>query len=446
MADFAPFDYNQAVGGGMENAFRALQLSSGIQDMQAKQREEQRKSHLGVLAAAAAGGDQNARAALTQAGGEGIDILDKISKLNADQLDQVYKAANVLGATAQISDPQSWDINFTKLSERLPEAKVYIGHPELRDQIMRRAFILKNGVQETFGKFQQLPGAPEGTVGQIGSETGLAKNIQTPAKQQYTNITMDAQGKPWGMNTATGQFEPVPAKGFTKNAEVGPEEAQAYVNNILQGNMTMRQVPAVARPAVVMALNSQPKTAYSPTAVGTFSTAAARIEQNFLKLPQYQLTANGLPYLQRIKAAMETPGSVSDQDLLDSLTKLNTAGNAITDAQVKLVTGGRSWADSIDVLMNKTANGGVLSDNQRKQVQKIATAIYDNYKKGYQPVYDQVASQLRASGIPPAFWSIPDLNKLSTAYDQTGGAAPASTQQPQSTLPSIDDLVNKYAK
>jgi hypothetical protein len=187
----------------------------------------------------------------------------------------------------------------------------------------------------------------------------------------------------------------------------------------------MQQVPAAVRNDVSIALTQQPANSYSPIAQQRLSSAATRIVANYIKTPQYQLTANGLPYLQRIDAALKTPGSVSDQDLLDSLTKLNTSGNAITDAQVKLITDGRSWSDYIGVIGNQFRNGGVLSNNQRKQIQEIAKAIYANYKKGYQPVYDQATKQLKAAGIPEAFWTIPDLNNLSAVYEQPGTPAPA---------------------
>lgn len=192
------------------------------------------------------------------------------------------------------------------------------------------------------------------------------------------------------------------------------QHASANVENWVQavgmGNATMQQVPASLRNAVADGLNKSDT--YGPLASSRMTMAANRIVSNFIALPQYQLTANGLPYLQRIDAAMKTPGSVSDQDLLDSLTKLNTAGNAITDAQVKLVTGGQSYSDMVSTFKNKFQNGGVLSDNQRQQIQEIAKNIYDNYKAGYQPVYDQAVAQLQASGIPKQYWTIPDLNNL----------------------------------
>jgi hypothetical protein len=187
---------------------------------------------------------------------------------------------------------------------------------------------------------------------------------------------------------------------------------QSWVGNVINGNATMRQVPARYRNSVSVALQGAGKESFSPLASSRLTMAANRIVDNYIKLPQYQLTANGLPYLQRIEAALQTPGSVSDQDLLDSLTKLNTAGNAVTDAQVKLITDGKSWSDWLGTTENKFANGGVLSDNQRRQIKEIAHHIYENYRKGYQPVYDQAVKQLEDAGIPKAFWTIPDLNTI----------------------------------
>lgn len=198
---------------------------------------------------------------------------------------------------------------------------------------------------------------------------------------------------------------------------------QSWMKAVLSGNATMQQVPAARRDSVSMGLSDAPKAAYSPLASSRLTMAASRITKPFTSLPQYQLTANGKPYLQRIDAALKVPGSVSDQDLLDSLTKLNTAGNAITDAQVKLVTDGKSYSDWAGTIAKKFKNGGVLSENQRTQIHDIANNIYDNYKKGYQPVYEQATKQLQAAGIPEAFWTIPDLNKLNG--QQQAGSAPS---------------------
>lgn len=217
----------------------------------------------------------------------------------------------------------------------------------------------------------------------------------------------------------------------------------SWVSQIQNGNATLTNVPAAMRTSVAVALSSTPQTSYSPLASSRFATASNRIVSNFTNLPQYQLTANGLPYLQRIDAAMKNPGSVSDQDLLDSLTKLNTAGNAISDAQVKIITDGKSFSDTINAFGQKFKNGGVLSDNQRQQIQSIAQNIYANYAKGYQPVYDQVTKQLTDAGIPEAFWTIPDLNNLS---GQQGGAGDDSSGfTPRGSTGANDFVANTFA-
>lgn len=205
----------------------------------------------------------------------------------------------------------------------------------------------------------------------------------------------------------------------------------SYANGILNGSITsIAGVPTKYRDSVQAALNRPGQNGYPPLASSRFSMASNRIVSNYISLPQYQLTANGLPYLQRIDAAIKTPGSISDQDLLDSLTKLNTSGNAISDAQVKLITDGKSFSDVVNTFANKFKNGGVLSTNQRNQIQEIAKAIYQNYKEGYQPVYDQATKQLQASGIPKAFWTIPDLNNLS----DKSGVTNSINQAPQPVL------------
>ncbi len=163
---------------------------------------------------------------------------------------------------------------------------------------------------------------------------------------------------------------------------------------------------------------------YSTIDISRYGRAANSIVKNYIALPQYSLVANAFPYLQRIQAADTNPGSVSDADLLDSLVKVNTGGGQVTEAQVKLITDGKSYADSVNVWKNKLGNGGVLSDSQRAQLTNLATAVFDKYKTGYQPVYDQVTKQLKDAQIPEAFWTIPDLNKLD-AQDTT---APVTTK------------------
>lgn len=166
--------------------------------------------------------------------------------------------------------------------------------------------------------------------------------------------------------------------------------------------------------------------------ISRYSMASNRIVANYLKLPAYQFLASATPMLSRIEAAIKQPGSVSDNDLLDSVIKLNTGGQAITEAQVSTITGGRSYADTVNVYKKKLSEqGGVLSDDQRKQLYDLSQSVYKNYQKAYQPVYDQASSQLEASGIPKQYWTLPDLNNLSTI----GGT---TTSIPQALMNTTD--------
>lgn len=248
-------------------------------------------------------------------------------------------------------------------------------------------------------------------------ELGISKGTSRPTSEggNYVKFATPQQG-------VMAQAEWLSGHTASSTTDVNPE-VQHWANNVKNGIATIAQVPTQYKTAVSDLVDSSPTTSYGPLAASRWTTAANKIVANYINLPEYQLTANGIPYLQRIDAAMKTPGSISDQDLLDSLTKLNTSGNAISDAQVKLITDGQSYSDWASVLKNKFSTGGVLSDKQRTQIQTIANAIYDNYKKGYQPVYDQATAQLKAAGVPQAFWTIPDLNNINA---QVGGSTSSS--------------------
>lgn len=295
---------------------------------------------------------------------------------------------------------------------------------------------------------QQAPGA---TLNQYNPSTGQMTNLGTaplaPTQKQRDAMALYGPGyatdpryieglrrEALGIKSPEAQKQAVEQAGAMAGARAQGSQGtlntddpinQSWMKAVLSGNATMQQVPAARRDSVSMGLSDAPKAAYSPLASSRLTMAANRIVGNYIKLPQYELTANGLPYLERIDAALKTPGSVSDQDLLDSLTKLNTAGNAVTDAQVKIITDGKSYSDWANTIKNKFVNGGVLSENQRAQIKQIANNIYDNYKKGYQPVYEQATKQLNDAGIPEAFWTIPDLNKLNGQQSGAQGGQPA---------------------
>lgn len=198
-------------------------------------------------------------------------------------------------------------------------------------------------------------------------------------------------------------------------------EVQNWVKNILSGNGSLQNVPPVLRTSVSNALAGAGKDQFSPTAQSKMTQAAHRITAQYTDMAGYKLARDGAPYIARINAAMDHPGSVSDADLLDSMVKLNTGGNAVTENQVAMITNGRSFSDSVNAFKNKLQNGGVLSQNQRDQINGIAKSMFDNYLKQYQPIYEKASEQLQSAGIPKAFWTIPDLNAINS-----GGAASAS--------------------
>ena len=203
---------------------------------------------------------------------------------------------------------------------------------------------------------------------------------------------------------------------------------QSHVQNILAGRENQANVPVAYKNSVSVALSQVSKDQFSPTVASRYTQSAHRITQQYTDMAGYKLARDGAPYIARINAAMDHPGSVSDADLLDSMVKLNTGGNAVTENQVAMITNGRSFSDSVNAFKNKLQNGGVLSQNQRDQINGIAKSMFDNYLKQYQPIYEKASEQLQSAGIPKAFWTIPDLNAINGQGGQaSGGPAPAAS-------------------
>lgn len=299
------------------------------------------------------------------------------------------------------------------------------------------------GDQHTIGLIESTLNLPQGSLAQLS---------QVPDSSKTQVVKLD-NGQTVLINSQNGQtiknLGGASSPGSGGTGTLSPL-AQSWVTNILSGNGTLSQVPSANRNEVSVALANQPADSYSPLAASRFANAANKIVANYKDLPAYQLTAGGQIYLGRIDAAIKTPGSISDQDLLDSLTKLNTGGNAISDAQVRLVTDGKSFSDMANTLSNKFKNGGVLSDNQRTQLQTIAKAIFDSYKKQYQPIYDKAVSQMEAAGIPKAFQNLPDLNNLSAQGQQLSGGTPkgnmSNSQFVDSALKAVGQSYDQATK
>lgn len=229
---------------------------------------------------------------------------------------------------------------------------------------------------------------------------------------------MSSQGR-MGQEIGLAQTKANFAAGAGVNAD--PTVVANWAKNIHTGLATIRQVPPAIRGAVSDFLAGESDAKDSPEVAAKFTRASSLITSPYTKMSQYQLTADAAPYIQRMAAAAKHPGSIGDADLLDSLIKLNTGGNAITEAQASLVTGGRSLSDTINVMKNKLSTGGVLSEDQRKQILSMGKEIAGNYQKGFKPVYDKAVAQLKSANIPERYWTIPDINSIQDLAGFNGG-------------------------
>lgn len=162
--------------------------------------------------------------------------------------------------------------------------------------------------------------------------------------------------------------------------------------------------------------------------INRYALASNRITNVMQKNAAFKAVISGAPYLDRIEAAVQHPGSVGDQELLDAFTQLNNGGGRVTEAQVHLITNNQSLADWANKIQNKLRNGGALSTQQRNEIVKLAQTVYANYQRSYKPMYDQASKQLQAAGIPRQFWTIPDPEFLTRNAADTGGhgATPAA--------------------
>lgn len=268
-------------------------------------------------------------------------------------------------------------------------------------------------------------------------DKGYTENGKPILLRENEALVQLADGTWVTRHEAVGHKGPLSATRQGQITDTDDDTVQAHLKQVLDGNETLANVPPAYKNAVVRAISNQPTEKFSPIAKQRLTLAASRISQQYLEAPQYKLTMNGLPFLQRIDAAIKKPGSVEDLALLDSMVKLDTAGNAVTEQQVKTITDGKSWADSVGVMYNKVRNGGVLSDNQRKEIHDLAGKVYENYRKGFEPLYNELKDKLEAAEIPQQFWSLPNYSKLAegalagTSY----GAAPASDNKSSSVPP-----------
>lgn len=224
-------------------------------------------------------------------------------------------------------------------------------------------------------------------------------------------------------------------------ASLGPgttidDVAQPHIENIMAGVYNINNIPdnpKGLRNAVGKGIsdirNADPNK-LTPKVAEQLSRVSKLITAPYTSASQYKLALDGLPYLERIKAGLEIGGSTGDEEALDGLIKLANSGNAVTEAQIKLITGSGSYSDFVNVLTNRFSKGGSLSDDQRAKVKRIADATYDAYEKGVQPLYEEATDKLKAQNIPQSLWSIADVKTLSQKVRAALDAAPSTTTPP----------------
>lgn len=148
------------------------------------------------------------------------------------------------------------------------------------------------------------------------------------------------------------------------------------------------------------------------------SMAATAAIKNYINLPIFQTLSGASQYLAKIEAAAQSPGSVTDIDLLDSYINLSKGSGQVTESQINGIEDGSSVSDNAQKLLQSVQNGGVLSSNQRSALESLTQQVYSNYQTLYQPVYVEAIQNMQKQGIPAAFWGqMPDLDQLSQLGD-----------------------------
>lgn len=283
----------------------------------------------------------------------------------------------------------------------------------------------------------------------LSTMTDLDEKQQALAEQQFNDSTGATQNLisyyQTAQTQATDQFKAIVANvgytGLAANLQGNPYEQQIAEQslglqpgtlsnkNALQNLETYRQQTLQQGAAKIVELGAQ-TSYYGARTEQSLTGAAGNIAQDYTTSPEYQAVSNGALYLNRISTDIQNPGSVSDQSMLDAITKLDTGGNAITEGQLQTLTGGRSIADSISVLQKKLAKGGVLSNDQRNQISTIAQQIFQNYQDSLAPLYSQTLNNLQQNGLEPSQAGLLDFSGIVQSGGQGNSSGGSSQYTP----------------
>lgn len=282
--------------------------------------------------------------------------------------------------------------------------------------------------QDAINAWKAIPGNENGTVAQYDAyAAGLLASAQTTGR---IGATLSAEGA-------------VPID----------DPAVVAITSQLQ-NGSQVTVPPHLKNAVDRRMASLGDNAYTAVGAARLINNAKSLSAPYLKLPEYQALASVATPLNRIKAAMQAGhNAISDQDMIDAMTQLSKASltaRAVTDSQVKLITGYSSWSDMASRYMNRVGGrGGALSDQQRKDIVKLSSNIAKEYQNIYGPVYNDLTTKLKANNIPEKFWPVPDLLSIQSNGKSvpigSNGPVPARAKMSQAEWNTLEpDEAEKF--
>lgn len=253
-----------------------------------------------------------------------------------------------------------------------------------------------------------------GGLTQIASKLGVSVAALEKANPSITKAS--------GYNVEAGQnlTVPIPVKdnstdqtGYISPTDFDPSTMTQLGGATVTPPKTATDSAYNAMKAQVDAASATPVTG-SPINKGRYTRNANSALKNYISSATYQTVANAVPYLSRIQSAEQDPGSITDTSLADSIIKIETGGGQVTDSQLSTYFQGQSFSDAFAVEGDKiVAKGGVLSPQQRSDLEGLAESTFSYYQQQYEGLYVQAMGALKAQGIPLNYGTnLPDFNAL----------------------------------
>lgn len=186
MADFRPFDYNQAIGGGTRNALLQMQtVAAG--------RQIRERNVLDKLYKQAAATGEDLPTLVEKAG-----MPEKANQLRSMAIERGIKGMQYIAKRAPVVHDQAslskFSDDLVRLQLAQPGEIPTEWNPETANYLAMLSGNAKD-VLERFGPVQQIPGAPEGTVGQQSMKSGKWDIVQKGGKAENLITVLYPDGK-----------------------------------------------------------------------------------------------------------------------------------------------------------------------------------------------------------------------------------------------------------